>query len=122
MRRRDVLVGTALLVAAAPGFAQSGAQVVLFVTPFRILPSATFDILRQRLAVLGHSEGQNFTVVSLFGNLAELPGLLAKQKINVIFATGPESMAAATEATRTIPIVGFDLETDPVEGPDTYAA
>ena len=33
----------------------------------------------------------------------------------VLFASGPESVRAAVQATRTIPIVGFDLETNPVE-------
>jgi putative ABC transport system substrate-binding protein len=88
---------------------------VLFVTPLRIRPSSTFDILRQGLADLGYIEGQDIAVESLFGSLDELPSRLAREKVDVIFATGPEGVRAAAQATRTIPIVGFDLETDPVE-------
>ena len=35
--------------------------------------------------------------------------------MDVIFASGPQAVRTAVEATRNIPIVGFDLETDPVE-------
>src|SRR5262249_41125335 len=35
--------------------------------------------------------------------------------VDVIFARGTWALAAAKNATRTIPIVGIDLETDPVE-------
>jgi putative tryptophan/tyrosine transport system substrate-binding protein len=40
---------------------------------------------------------------------------LASLKVDVIFARGTSALAAAKNATRTIPIVGIDLEIDPVE-------
>jgi putative ABC transport system substrate-binding protein len=40
---------------------------------------------------------------------------LASLKVDVIFARGTWALAAAKNATRTIPIVGLDLEIDPVE-------
>src|SRR6266568_7441593 len=40
---------------------------------------------------------------------------LANLKVEVIFARGTWALAAARNATRTIPIVGIDLEIDPVE-------
>jgi putative ABC transport system substrate-binding protein len=40
---------------------------------------------------------------------------LANLKVEVIFARGTWALAAAKNATRTIPIVGIDLEIDPVE-------
>jgi putative ABC transport system substrate-binding protein len=40
---------------------------------------------------------------------------LAALKVDVIFARGTWALAAAKNATRTIPIVGIDLEADPVE-------
>ena len=36
------------------------------------------------------------------------------QNVDVIFANGPAVLQAARSATRTIPIVALDLETDPV--------
>jgi hypothetical protein len=36
-------------------------------------------------------------------------------KVDVIFARGAWALAAAKNATRTIPIAGIDLEIDPVE-------
>src|SRR6266581_8877987 len=40
---------------------------------------------------------------------------LANLKVEVIFARGTWALAAAKNATRTTPIVGIDLEIDPVE-------
>jgi len=40
---------------------------------------------------------------------------LASLKVDVIFARGTWALAAARDATGTIPIVGIDLEIDPVE-------
>jgi putative ABC transport system substrate-binding protein len=36
-------------------------------------------------------------------------------KVDVVFAADPYAIRAVTTATRTVPIVGYDLETDPVE-------
>jgi len=40
---------------------------------------------------------------------------LASLKVNAIFARGTWALTAAGNATRTIPIIGIDLEADPVE-------
>src|SRR3954447_3175973 len=114
MRRREVVVGIGMAAWPLRGIAQARRRVVLFVTPFRMLPSATLDILRQSMTDLGRAEGQDIVVDAIF-DAHELPDSLSKQKVDVIFASGPESVRAAAQATRTIPIVGFDLETDPVE-------
>ena len=37
------------------------------------------------------------------------------RKVDVIYAQGPAAVNAAREATRTIPIVAMDWETDPVQ-------
>src|SRR3954464_4421181 len=114
MRRREVVVGIGMAAWPLRSMAQARRRVVLFVTPFRMLPSATLDILRQSMTDLGRAEGQDIVVDAIF-DAHELPDSLSKQKVDVIFASGPESVRAAAQATRTIPIVGFDLETDPVE-------
>jgi putative ABC transport system substrate-binding protein len=39
---------------------------------------------------------------------------LVRRNVSVIFATTPEALAAASTATTNIPVVGVDLESDPV--------
>ena len=114
MRRREVIAALAAVVWPQRARAQQRRRVVLFVTPFRILPSATLDILRQSMADFGRVESQDVAVEAIF-DPQEVPGALSKQKVDVIFASGPESVRAAAQTTRTIPIVAFDLETDPVQ-------
>jgi putative tryptophan/tyrosine transport system substrate-binding protein len=83
-------------------------------------PPANWDGFVQGLLEGGYVEGQNISFEhrsahdqpDLFPQLAtELVDL----KVDVIFARGTWALAAAKNATRTIPIVGIDLEVDPVE-------
>src|SRR4029077_10407991 len=39
---------------------------------------------------------------------------LVRRNVNVIFATAPAAVAAVSKATTSIPVVGLDLESDPV--------
>jgi putative ABC transport system substrate-binding protein len=76
--------------------------------------------LIQGLREAGYVEGRNFSFESRFseGNPAAFTGLaseLVKLHVDVIFALGPAASKAASEATRTIPIVALDLESDPVQ-------
>jgi putative ABC transport system substrate-binding protein len=83
-------------------------------------PPANWDAFVQGLREIGYMEGQNIAFehrsahdqVELFPKLALE---LASLKVDVIFARGTWALAAAKNATRTIPIVGIDLEIDPVE-------
>jgi putative ABC transport system substrate-binding protein len=43
-----------------------------------------------------------------------LAGQLVAEGVDVILAANPHSLAAVTNATKTIPVVGLDLESDPV--------
>jgi putative ABC transport system substrate-binding protein len=83
-------------------------------------PPANWDAFVQGLREAGYIEGQNIAFEhrsahdqpGLFPKLAlELVGL----NVDVIFARGTWALAAAKNATRTIPIVGIDLEIDPIE-------
>ena len=72
------------------------------------------------LRELGYVEGRTFTLE--FRSAAGKPTLfpayateLVSRKVDVIYAEGPAALDAAREATRVIPIVAFDLETDPVQ-------
>jgi len=80
----------------------------------------TMAQLRQGLSDLGYVEGQNIVVElrSVRGKPEEFSVMAAeivRRKPDVIYAIGPQAVRAAKEATAAIPIVAFDLETDPVQ-------
>ena len=80
----------------------------------------SFEGARQGLRELGYIEGQNVVLEarSASGRSESLPSLvedLISRKVDVLFAIDPAALKASSEATRTIPIVAYDLETDPVQ-------
>jgi putative ABC transport system substrate-binding protein len=83
-------------------------------------PPANWDAFVQGLREAGYTEGQNiaFEHRSAHDQPELFPKLafeLASLKVDAIFARGTWALAAAKNATRMIPIVGIDLEIDPVE-------
>jgi putative ABC transport system substrate-binding protein len=75
--------------------------------------------LREAMRELGYAEGRDFVIElrSAEGVAEALPRLaseLVAQHVDVLYATGPAAVRAAKDSTGTIPIVAFDLETDPV--------
>jgi putative ABC transport system substrate-binding protein len=70
------------------------------------------------LADAGYVEGKNLTIEYHFANrpelMAEAAGDLVRRNASVIFAGAPEAVAAARDATTSIPIVAVDLESDPL--------
>ena len=117
MRRREfisVIVGTAAWplgalaqqeVMPVIGFLQEG-----WAIPHRL---AGF---REGLAEAGYVEGKNLAIEYRYSKdrPEELAGDLVRLNVNVIFAAGPFAMAAARNATNSIPIVAVDLESDPL--------
>src|SRR5438067_5356371 len=83
-------------------------------------PPANWNAFVQGLREAGYIEGRNLEFEhrsahdqpELFPKLASE---LANLKVDVIFARRTWALGAAKNATRTIPIVGIDLEIDPVE-------
>ena len=78
-------------------------------------PNAAF---RHGLRELGYVEGQNLTVEYRWGDgdAARLPALaaeLVRLRVDVLVATSNPAILAATQATRSIPIV-FTASSDPV--------
>ncbi len=76
--------------------------------------------LVKALGELGYVEGRNFVIEFRFGGgrqaaLAAFASEFVSLKVDVVYAIGPAAIMAAWEATRTIPIVAFDLESDPVQ-------
>jgi putative ABC transport system substrate-binding protein len=83
-------------------------------------PPANWHAFVQGLREIGYMEGQNIAFEHRFAHhqpelFPKLALELANLKVKVIFARGTWALAAAKNATRTIPIVGIDLEIDPVE-------
>jgi len=82
--------------------------------------STTIDTTRQGLRDLGYIEGQTIAFDVRFAGLKQdaFPGLaadLVRRKVNVLLVSGPAAIRAAKGATSAIPIVAFDLESDPVQ-------
>ena len=74
---------------------------------------------RRGLADAGYVEGKNLAIEYRFTNfrpelMTEAARDLVRLNMNVIFAPTPESVAAVRDATRSIPVVALDLESDPL--------
>src|ERR671924_211749 len=83
-------------------------------------PPANWDAFVQGLREAGYVEGRNiaFEHRSAHDRPELFPKLaleLASLKVDVIFARGTWALAAARNATRTIPIVGIDLDINPAQ-------
>jgi putative ABC transport system substrate-binding protein len=81
--------------------------------------SVNVDAFDQGLRDLGHRIGQDIIVEYRFaeGRIDRLPALvdeLLRLKVDVLYAPSPQALRTASQATGTVPIVGVDLETDPV--------
>jgi putative tryptophan/tyrosine transport system substrate-binding protein len=112
------LLGAPLFVEAQPG--RNGSVVGVLNSGFTG-QSTAIAAFRSGLLDLGLIEGQTITleIRSAGGKPEVLPVLaaeLVQRKVDFILALGPAALKAARDATGTIPIVAFDLETDPVAG------
>jgi putative ABC transport system substrate-binding protein len=114
------------LTAAAPppghiprlGILTSGPPPPLAETSWFARNSVPFGLL-QGLRELGYVEGQTIAIEARYaeGHVERLPALaaeLVRLQVDVIFTAAPAGVRAATQATKTVPIVAVDLETDPV--------
>jgi ABC-type uncharacterized transport system substrate-binding protein len=78
------------------------------------------EMFKQGLGQAGSTDGHEVLIVQkdagdVPSRLPALAAELVKVGVAVIFARGPVALAAAAKATRTIPIVALDLESDPIE-------
>ena len=110
--RRRFILATALGALAAPSLAdaQTSAKVwrIGYLTPTEV--PAVRDSLIEPLRQLGYVEGKtlSFEVHSAENDLGRLPQLasaLARSNVDVIVAVSPPAIRAASQATRTTPIV-----------------
>ena len=68
------------------------------------------------MAELGYVEGKNFATEYRFNpeSLPQAATDLVRRNVNANVASGPAAVAAVSKATTSIPVVGIDLESDPV--------
>jgi putative ABC transport system substrate-binding protein len=90
-----------------------------FVHPASVEESAVYRIVVPGLTQLGYVDGRSVELLlrSGKGQPDVLPALvddLLRQNVDVLLAVGPASVRAAVTATRTVPVVAIDLESDPV--------
>ena len=123
MDRRMLVRGGALACLWLPRSAraqQAGKVPVVGILNSGPPDARSLGILRHGLSELGYAEGQTIMleVRATSGHPERLPSFaadLVQRKVDVLFAIGPAALKASADATRTIPIVAFDLETDPVQ-------
>ena len=68
------------------------------------------------MAEFGYVEGKNFATEYRVKpeSLSQAAADLVRLKVSAIFAAAPAAVAAVSNATTSIPVVGIDLESDPV--------
>src|SRR5215204_2925512 len=125
MRRREVIAVIAGAAAAWPlgARAQQPGKVrkIGFLYPGPVAAShARIDAILAGLREVGYRESRQVELVIADGNSAKLSTLAAElihQEVDVIIAVSTAAIRMAQTATATttpIPIIGHDLETDPV--------
>ena len=87
--------------------------------PARVEASQVYKVLVPGLRELGYVEGRNIVLDLRSGlgkpdTLPKLAADLVRLNADVVLAVGRPAVKAAMDATRSIPIVAIDLETDPV--------
>ena len=120
MRRRDflsVIVGATAWPLAARAQQTAMAVVGNLSVAGDVPPNAA--AFQRGLAEAGYVEGRDVTIEDRFANfklelLPQIAGDLVHRNVNVIFAATPPTVVAARNATTSIPIVGVDLESDPL--------
>jgi putative tryptophan/tyrosine transport system substrate-binding protein len=123
MRRREfmsVIAGAATWPLGARA-QQPGMPVIGFLSPVPAAeyPAHLLAAFRRGLAEAGYVEGKNLAIEYRFTNfrpelMQEAASDLVRLNVKVILTGAPSALAAASNATTTIPVVGVDLESDPV--------
>jgi putative tryptophan/tyrosine transport system substrate-binding protein len=120
MRRREFIAGVAGVVAARPLVARAQQSSELpRIGSIHTTRSENSEAFFQGLREGGYVDGQNVLLESRFseGELGPIDAFareLVALKCRVIFASNPYAIRAVMKATATIPIIGVDLEDDPV--------
>jgi putative ABC transport system substrate-binding protein len=123
MDRRAFIAGIAGGLLAAPLAAEAqlpGKMPRIAFVSSNPTRNANTDAFDEGLRDLGYVVGQNVMVDYRFSDeridrLRLLIEGVLRLGVDVIFASSPYVIRAARQATSTVPIVGIDLETDPIE-------
>lgn len=121
MRRRTFTTGAiGLLALPVVAAAQSARPLgkIGYVHPTTVSPThVTFAILQREWRRLGYVEGETVLPRSAENDPRRLPAAVAElvaQRVAAIIVVGAAAVRAAAAATKAVPIVAIDLETDPV--------
>jgi putative ABC transport system substrate-binding protein len=124
MKRREfiTLVSSAAATWPLAARAQQRGMPVLGYLSLGTLADEVKDLtaaFQRGVGELGYVEGKNFAIEHRYVNwrpelLPQAASDLVRLNVDVIFPTGPTALAAASRATTSIPIVGLDLESDPI--------
>lgn len=124
--RRTVLAAMSILLAAPrlQAQVQRAPRKLGYLHPRTIAPNhPTLTILRAQWQKLDYVEGDTVLLRSAGDDMRRVPVLLDEmvgQGVGTVIVVGAAAVRAATQATKTLPIVAIDLETDPVRA--GYAA
>ena len=120
MRRRGfiALLGGAVVWPAATRAQQLMLRRIGILNP-ESASLAPLPAFLDELRLLGWRDQDNvlFDIRSAEGHYERIPKLadeLVRTRVDVIYTLGPDTTLAAAAATKTLPIVAIDLETDPV--------
>jgi len=120
MRRRDFILASGGTI-AWPFEARAQQPAMPVIGWFVELPQgpaveSVIPAFRRGIAESGYVEGKNFATEYRFGpeSLPQAAADFVRLNVKVIFSAGPAALAAASNATTSIPVVGIDLENDPV--------
>jgi len=99
--------------------AQQPAEKLARIGSIQNFRNENFEAFIQGLREAGYVDGQNMLLETRFyagvlDRIDEFTSELVALKCSVILATAPYAVQAVMKATSTIPIVGIDLESDPV--------
>ena len=119
MNRRTLLYGLAAILASPIAAKAQPAEKryrVGVLGPTPTSPSSD-EGFRKGLSQFGYTDGLNVVIEYRNGEgtrLSDLAGDFVRRNVDVIYARGPAAVKAAQSATRAIPVVAIDLESDPV--------
>jgi len=122
MQRREfitLLVGTAQAALPPVARAQQPAGKLPRIGSIQTFQNENTEAFNQGLREAGYVDGQNMLLETrlhqrTLDRIDEFSRELVALKCSVIFATNPYAIRAVMKATSTIPIIGLDLESDPV--------
>lgn len=121
MRRRAFVAALVALVGRPRGTAAQQTGKLPRIGYATLNPrTVTVEAFEQGLRQLGYVLGQNLVIEYRFaeGHSERVPALVSEllaTGIDVLFAANPHAIRAAIHAKGVVPIVGVDLETDPVK-------